>query len=65
MQRTHPAQRTRFCRSLAPAHRFRPWEGADDTRHNVGNYRRRLPPLALDNGDIEIALFRIGLDRGL
>ena len=65
MQRTHPAQRTRFCRSLAPAHRFRPWEGADDTRHNVGNYRRRLPPLALDNGYIEIALFRIGLDRGL
>ena len=62
MQRPHPLQRAWPRRALAPAHRFRPREGADDHRQHLGEHVQRGAAGLLDQRDIEIALLGIALD---
>ena len=49
----------------APAHRFRPGKGFDDAGQNLGQHLDGGPSLALDHGDIELALLAVALDLGL
>ncbi len=74
LQRAHPAQALRslafnagIARTLrhggrAGAHGFRPGEGADDAGHHLGDDLFRRTAGLVDDGDIEIALLRIGND---
>ena len=65
LQRAHPAQRARLGRGRAPAHRFRPGEGADHRRHQLGDDLFGRPARLDDVGDVEIALLRVGMDMRL
>ncbi len=77
LQRAHPAQafhafaldatiaRALRHRGKTGAHRFRPGEGSDDARHNIGDDLFGRTAGLFQIGDIEIALLRIGLDDGL
>ncbi|MNU68700.1 hypothetical protein D3C71_580720 [compost metagenome] len=74
LQRAHPAQALRtlafnasIARALrhggrAGAHGFRPGERADDAGHHLGDDLFRRAAGFVDDGDIEIALLRIGND---
>ena len=44
LERTHPTEGARLCRGLAPAHRFRPREAADDLRQDLGEDVEGLAP---------------------
>ena len=65
LQRPHPAQRPRPGRSGSPAHRFRPWKGADHLRQQLGQDRLGRTPRPCQAGDIELALARVAADLGL
>ncbi len=58
MQRPHPVERAR-----APAHRLRPRKRAHHLRNDLRDHLRRRPALALDDGEIEVALL-VGLHLG-
>ena len=59
LQRSHPAQG-----AGAPAHGFGPGEVADDAGHHVRNDFLCRAARLLDDGDVELALLRVALDRG-
>ena len=65
MQRPHPGQRARACRPLAPAHRLRPREGADDERKDFRQHVDGGAPRLLDQRHIEVAPLGVLLDGRL
>ena len=52
-------------RARAPAHRFRPGKVADHRRHQLGDDLLRRAARLRHDGDVEIALLRVGLDLRL
>ena len=64
MQRPHPAERARFGRARAPAHRLGPGESSHHLGHDPADDLDRRPARLLDHGHVEVALL-VGLDRGL